>query len=148
MTEAQLGKRSRLNLTGVHPELVRLLESAVDDTPIDFTVVEGARTEARQKQLYAQGRTTAGIIVTQRDGVTKRSAHQYRKAKDGNLYGFAVDLYPYKDGKVWVQEAETASLLKVITDHIKKRAKELGINIICGIDWRKPYDPPHIEYVE
>ena len=50
-------------------------------------VTEGLRTIARQQTLYAQGRTSPGKIVTNCDGVSKKSRHQ--AASDG--LGHAVD---------------------------------------------------------
>ena len=35
--------------------------------------------------------------------------------------------------------------LKNIADHIKEKAKQLGIKIVWGGDWTKPYDPPHFQ---
>lgn len=141
---ANLSKRSRGNLEGVHPRLRQVIETAILDTPQDFTVVEGVRTEARQRELYAQGRTSAGGIVTHRDGVTNKSNHQVKA--DG--YGHAVDLYPYHDGRVRVAEPYVIGMLERITDHIKYTARRLGVSVTCGIDWRKPYDPPHVELNE
>lgn len=138
---AVFSKRSKDNLIGVHINLVKLLEYAIKTTPIDFTVVEGVRTKERQQQLYTQGRTAKGNIVTYVDGVNKKSNHQVKT--DG--YGHAVDVYPYVNGKLYVTEKETIGYLKQVTDHIKKCATELGIEITCGIDWKKPFDPPHIE---
>lgn len=43
---------------------------------------EGFRPTARQKELYAQGRTTAGPIVTKLDGVRTKSGHQTSLAHD------------------------------------------------------------------
>ncbi len=46
-----LSERSRENLVGVHPLLVKVVEMAIAQTPVDFVVTEGLRTEARQRQL-------------------------------------------------------------------------------------------------
>lgn len=52
---------------------------------LKFRISEARRTQARQMQLYAQGRTTKGPIVTHIDGVRVKSNHQL---------GLAVDVYP------------------------------------------------------
>lgn len=135
------GQRSLDNLKGVHPNLVKVLSQAIKKSPVDFTITEGVRTDKRQIDLYAQGRTKPGIIVTNKNGTTNKSNHQPKK--DG--FGYAVDLYPFVDGSVRVNEKYVIPKLKEITDHIKKVASELKINIVCGIDWKNPYDPPHIE---
>lgn len=138
---ANFSKRSLDNLVGVHPLLVEFHKEAIKDTPIDYTIVEGVRTDERQKQLYAQGRTVKGSIVTYADGVNKKSNHQPKS--DG--YGHATDCYPFVNGKLYVTEKETITYLKQLTDHFKKVAKRLNIPMKFGIDWKKPFDPPHIE---
>ena len=52
-----LGERSRQRLEGVHHDLVRVVERAIQITPVDFTVLEGLRTIQRQQQLLAAGAT-------------------------------------------------------------------------------------------
>lgn len=51
----RLGRRSRARLAGVHPDLVRVVEEAIQRTPVDFTVLEGLRTRERQAALVAAG---------------------------------------------------------------------------------------------
>ena len=75
-----LGSRSLGRLEGVHPDLVRVVKRAAASSDLDFTVLEGLRTEARQRQLFKQGATK-----------TLNSRH---------LTGHAVDLAPLIDGKV------------------------------------------------
>lgn len=114
------------------------MRTAILTTPIDFTIVEGVRTAKRQNDLFKQGRSLPGPIVTTKDGYTKKSNHQPKA--DG--YGYAVDLYPYINGGVSFQSPKAQ---KIIADHIKAVAKELNIKIVCGIDWKEPHDPPHFE---
>lgn len=141
---AKFGKRSLDNLKGVHPNLVKVLEASIIDTPIDFTIVQGVRDTKTQQEYYSWGRTKINpntkkmTIVTYVDGVKRKSNHQIKS--DG--YGHAVDLYAYINGSVQVNDVKS---LKIISDHIKKKAKELGIKITWGGDWKKPYDPPHFE---
>ena len=44
----KLGTKSRENLRGVHPDLVAVVERAIEITKQDFTVIEGMRTLQRQ----------------------------------------------------------------------------------------------------
>ena len=144
------GKRSLENLRDVNPNLVGLLVYALKTSDIDFTIDAGVRTDKRQAELYSWGRTVVnpdtgkikgndfGMIVTNKNGTTNKSNHQVK----ANGFGEAVDLYPYINGSVKMNDS--ASHLKVI-NHIKKCAKELDINCNFGIDWKSPYDPPHIE---
>lgn len=69
-----LGVRSLSRLEGVHPDLVRVVKKAAAMSALDFTVVEGLRTAARQKELFAKGATK-----------TMNSRH---------ITGHAVDLAP------------------------------------------------------
>lgn len=140
-------QRSLNNLVGVHPDLVRLMMASIEDCPVDFTITEGVRTAETQQKYYSWGRTKINphtgkmTIVTYVDGVKRKSNHQ--KKADG--YSHAVDLYPFFDGKVQTQGKEVDNKLRVISNHIKKKSKELGIKIVWGGDWKKPYDPPHYQ---
>lgn len=134
---ATFSKRSLDNLKGVHPDLVKLMHETIIATPIDFTITDGVRSTQQQQELYAQGRTKPGQKVTNCDGVRKKSNHQVKQ--DG--YGYAVDLYPYWDGSVQVNDTNS---LKVIAKHIKSVAEQLGIRIEWGGDWRMK-DYPHFE---
>lgn len=135
---AKFGKRSLDNLKGVHPSLILLMSTAICDTPIDFTIVEGVRTQKRQQELYSQGRTKPGNIVTYADGVRSKSNHQIKA--DG--FGHAVDIYPYINGGVKMNDVAS---LRVIANHIKNTAKRIGVKITWGGDWTKPFDPPHFQ---
>lgn len=119
---AAFGKTSLNNLHGVNELLVQLMEEAIKDTPIDFTIVEGLRTIERQKQLLLEKKTK-----------TLKSKH---------LLGNAVDICPYVNGKLDWNNREA---FKQVTDNIKETAKRLGIHITCGIDWTNSWDSPHIE---
>ncbi|QHN64834.1 M15 family metallopeptidase [Bergeyella cardium] len=137
----QLSERSLNNLKGVHPNLVKVMKEAISNSPVDFTITEGVRTIQRQQELYALGRTKPGQKVTNADGIKNRSNHQTKS--DG--YGYAVDLYPFFLGKVQVNHPDTIKNLKRIADHIKEIANKLGVKIVWGGDWQKPYDPPHFQ---
>lgn len=115
----KLGATSLARLKGVHPDLVKVVKRAIELTPIDFTVLEGLRTKERQKQLVAKGASK-----------TMNSRH---------LTGDAVDIAPLVDGKVtwdWKYYNQLAPI-------IKQAAKELGINIEWGGDWKTFKDGPH-----
>ena len=138
-----LSEMSKAYFKNVHPYLVEVMTTAITDSPYDFRITAGARTAKEQNALYQIGRTRAGNKVTNADGYKNKSNHQVKS--DG--YGYAVDLYPFFDGKVQVNHPETIKKLKVIANHIKKVAESMGIKIVWGGDWRKPYDPPHFQLV-
>jgi peptidoglycan L-alanyl-D-glutamate endopeptidase CwlK len=77
--------------TGVAPLLIeklRRVHAAMAALGFPMRATEGLRTVARQKELYAQGRTTPGPIVTMNDGVLHPSNHQ---AKPQDALGHAID---------------------------------------------------------
>jgi peptidoglycan L-alanyl-D-glutamate endopeptidase CwlK len=107
-----LGLRSKKNLIGVDPNLVKVMRRAIELTDVDFTVIEGLRTEKRQRQLVAQGASK-----------TMKSRH---------ITGHAVDVAPYVDGKVrwdW-------PLYFPIASAVKKAAEEYNIMIRWGGSWK------------
>ncbi|VVT07353.1 M15 family metallopeptidase [Erythrobacter sp. EC-HK427] len=119
MTKFRLSKRSKSRLEGVHPDLVKVVERAIEITEVDFTVLEGLRTRARQRQLVAKGASK-----------TMNSRH---------LTGHAVDLGAYVDGEVrwdW-------PLYYKIAAAVKQAARELDVPIEWGGDWRSFKDGPH-----
>ncbi len=117
----RLSARSRRNLEGVHPDLVRVVERALEISRVDFVVVEGVRTLERQKVLFQQGATR-----------TMNSRH---------LHGMAVDLAPWIGGAIrwdWPPFHD-------IADAMKSAAIELRIPIVWGGSWQSFPDGPHFE---
>jgi peptidoglycan L-alanyl-D-glutamate endopeptidase CwlK len=77
-------------LDGLHPSLIAAVTrvlTTMESLGHPMTVTAALRSTAQQQALYAQGRTTPGSIVTQCDGVLKRSNHQ----PDQDGWGRAVD---------------------------------------------------------
>lgn len=135
----RLGQQSRARLKGVHPDLVKVVERAIQITAQDFMVLEGVRTPARQKELYAQGRTKPGPKVTW----TLTSNHFVNKATG---FGHAVDLVPFPID--W-----SHAKLDVVSKAMFAAAKELGVALRWGADWDRDGKPrekgetdsPHFE---
>jgi peptidoglycan L-alanyl-D-glutamate endopeptidase CwlK len=136
-----LGPKSRARLQGVHPDLVKVVEAAIKITKQDFMVLEGVRTPARQRELYAQGRTKPGPKVTW----TLNSNH-FIDPKTG--FGHAVDLVPFPVD--WSHEK-----LDVVSKAMFAAAESLGVQIRWGADWDRDGKPrekgetdsPHFELV-
>lgn len=134
-----LGPQSRARLQGVHPDLVKVVQRAIELTDQDFMVLEGVRTPARQKELYAQGRTAPGPKVTW----TLNSNH-FVNPKTG--FGHAVDLVPFPVD--W-----SHAKLDVVSKAMFAAAWELGVPIRWGADWDRDGKPrekgetdsPHFE---
>lgn len=133
----KLGKRSLERLNGVDKRLVAVVKRAIEISTVDFTVIEGVRTKQRQAELYAQGRTAPGPVVTW----TMQSKH---------IQGLAVDLCPFVDGKI---DWNTRAHFNSISSAMFLAAEELGVKIRWGADWNqngKPFekgetDSPHFE---
>jgi peptidoglycan L-alanyl-D-glutamate endopeptidase CwlK len=116
-----LGQRSKERLSGVHPDLVKVIEEAIKDSPLDFSITEGLRTKERQKELFDAGKSQ-----------TMNSRH---------LTGKAVDIAVLVDGKVTWEFPK----YRLVADHIKKIAKDMKIDIVWGGDWQSFKDGPHFE---
>ena len=136
----KFSERSLNNLKGVHPKLVAVVKRALEISPIDFTVLEGVRSQARQDELWAQGRTKPGAVVT---WVQTSGTHGIQA--DG--YGHAVDLAPYPID--WNDHGRFDGLANVMF----AAAKELGVTLRWGGNWdmdavileRGESDSPHFE---
>jgi peptidoglycan L-alanyl-D-glutamate endopeptidase CwlK len=116
-----LGPRSRQRLKGVHPDLVKVVERAIEISTIDFTVLEGLRTPERQKTLLEAGASQ-----------TINSRH---------ITGHAVDLGAWVDNQVdW-----SWPLYTKIATAMKDAAKQEGVSIVWGGDWRNFKDGLHFE---
>ncbi len=117
----KLGKRSVERLQGVHPDLVKVVERAIEMSPVDFTVLEGLRSPERQQTLVASGASQ-----------TLNSRH---------ITGHAVDLGAWVDNQVdW-----SWPLYHKIANAMKAAANELGVAIVWGGDWKTFKDGPHFE---
>ena len=138
-------------MKGVHPKLIELMKKAISDSPYDFKIVQGLRTAEYQNSLYQQGRTKPGKIVTKLDGYNRKSNHQAKA--DG--YGHAVDIAVcghYDQNGDYVKYTTDAEMfdnkkLVEISRHVKAVAKEMGMEIVWGGDWKTLYDTPHYELV-
>lgn len=125
-------EHSKQKLLGVHPALIKVATRCLQITTVDFGISEGVRTLQEQKDLFDQGRSKPGKIVTW----TMDSKHLIQH--DG--YGHAFDVVAYLNGHVSWEE----KLYDEIAVYMKKAAKELSVDIVCGVDW-KVKDRPHYQ---
>jgi peptidoglycan LD-endopeptidase CwlK len=115
------------SLDDLHPALAEKAKKLIalcKAEGIDLRVTSTLRTFAEQAELYAQGRTKPGKVVT--------------RAKPGSSwhqFGCAVDICPFKGGK---PDWESPHWNK-----IGAIGKKLGL--LWGGDWLRP-DRPHFEY--
>ncbi len=113
--------RSLRNLKGIHPDLRRVIDRALQDSPLDFIVIEGLRTKARQAQLVASGASQ-----------TMNSRH---------ITGHAVDLLTIgPDGPAF-----DWPLYHKLGPAVKAAARAEGVDIEWGGDWRTFKDGPHFQ---
>jgi peptidoglycan L-alanyl-D-glutamate endopeptidase CwlK len=111
-----LSQRSLNKLDGVHPDMVAVVQRAIELTDVDFGVTYGVRTLEEQKELYNSGRSQ-----------TMKSKHLIQD--DG--YAYAVDLVAYFGSNVsW-----ELNVYDNICDAMKEAAKELGVAIKWGAAW-------------
>ena len=121
-----LGVRSKARLKGVHPDLVKVVERAINITTVDFTVLEGVRDPLRQKKLVEAGASQ-----------TMNSRHI--PGADG--FAKAVDLGAWVDDQVdW-----SWPLYHKIAAAMLEAARELNVKIVWGGSWAKFRDGPHFE---
>lgn len=152
-----LSQRSRNVLATVKPELRKVVERAIQITPVDFAVVQGGRTLDEQYKLYGKGRTTqqmkavGGPIVYALPGEAKVTWIDPRKGNhvvdkvDG--LGRAVDLVPFHKGAINWDNNGKLGLWVPIARAMKQAAMELGVSIEWGGDWTTTKDRPHFELV-
>ncbi len=117
-------KRSLANLEGVHPDLRKVCDLAIElcqSVKIDFIITDGCRTIEEQRVFVATGKSK-----------TMHSRH---------LGGMAIDYVALIDGRVTYD----VDAMEEIADLFKAAADELGIPIKWGGDWKTFKDTPHIE---
>ena len=118
----------------VHPKLIEVMKAAIENSPYDFRITDGARTTEEQFALYQIGRSKPGRIVTNCDGKRAKSNHQIKA--DG--YGHAVDIFPcgvIENGvyrKFTSEEGYDEKKLKLIANHILEVAKSKNVNVEWG----------------
>lgn len=108
----KLSQKSLDRLTGVHPDLVDVVMLAIGKSEVDFCVLEGVRSMARQEQLVKAGASK-----------TMKSRH---------LTGHAVDLGAMLGGSVrwdW-------GLYMKVAESMKEASEELAVPIRWGGAWK------------
>ena len=103
----KLSTKSQERLMGLEPELKEIVYEAIKVTKVDFGVIEGLRTEEKQKQLVESG------------------ASQTMKSK--HLDGRAVDLMAYIGGR--------GSWELNVYDEIADAMKEAAIKVDVAVRW-------------
>lgn len=125
-----LDKRSEKNIATLAPEVQPLARSLIERAVaqgINAKVISGTRSYEEQNELYAQGRSKAGKIVT--------------KARGGyswHNFGLAFDIGIFSaDNKTYYGESNAYATCGKI-------GKELGLD--WGGDWKDFQDEPHYQW--
>ncbi|HHZ4751476.1 TPA: M15 family metallopeptidase [Yersinia enterocolitica] len=121
MQTNKFSQRSENNLKGVNPALVKVVRRALELSPVDFGVTEGLRTVERQKELVAKGASQ-----------TMNSRH---------ITGHAIDVFSYPTATgswEWKYYEQIATAFKLA-------AKDVGVPIEWGGDWKTLKDGPHFQ---
>ena len=118
----RLGKRSKRELEGVHPDLLAFATELITRTDYDWGVFDGVRTPREQAKLVARG--------------VSKTSNSY------HLYGLAVDLVPYINGKYVWEGADAQACFADIRKHALDIISEQGYDIHNGfLEWG--WDEPH-----
>jgi len=121
MADRSWSARSLKNLQGIHPKLRVLADRALQLSPIDFVVLEGLRSEQRQRALVASGASR-----------TMNSRH---------LHGLAIDVAPLVQGQIrwdW-------PLFHQINRGFAVASQQTSILYKWGGNWSTFPDGPHFE---
>lgn len=119
--EMRFTARSEDNLIGVHPDLVRVMRLALNYSLVPFSISEGVRSMARQRDMLRTGKSQ-----------TLRSRH---------LTGHAVDVVAMPAGVVsweWDYYAQIAVA-------VRRAARECAVSVEWGGEWRTLKDGPHFQ---
>lgn len=119
--------KGNVSLNQLHPDLnekMNQLLKKCEAAGLDIRVTADLRSVADQDQLYAQGRTKEGAIVTNRKGADYASLHQWGTAFDVALKGND----PYNKEKL---------------TKVGEIGKSLGLE--WGGDWETFQDMPHFQ---
>lgn len=121
-----LTQASLKRLEGVHPDLVKVVKRAAEITGQAFQVTEGIRTLSRQRELVKRGASR-----------TLKSRH----IPAANGLGHAIDVVAMVGGRIsW-----EVPLYHRIADAMKAAAREMGVPLEWGGDWKGFFDGPHFQ---
>jgi len=131
----KFSRQSKNKLYTCDGRLINICEQAIK--LIDFSVIFGYRSPAKQLELFKQGRDEdfniidKSKIVTYCDGINKKSNHNYKPSR-------AMDIIPYPID--WDDTARFKELAYIVLDI----AENNDIKLHWGGNW-KWKDYPHFE---
>ncbi|WP_114195307.1 M15 family metallopeptidase [Edaphovirga cremea] len=119
--ETKFSNKSRQYLQGIHPELIRVMELALNYSHVPFAITEGLRSIERQRSLVAEGKSQ-----------TMNSRH---------LTGHAVDVVALPAGVVSWEGA----FYQNIADAVAQAAQECLVAVEWGGNWNTLKDGAHFQ---
>ncbi|CAH1212365.1 hypothetical protein PAECIP111893_03526 [Paenibacillus plantiphilus] len=138
LTLDQVKSKSAKRLTGLHPVVLAAADKLIERAfarGVSIIITQGLRTIEYQNELYAQGRTKPGPIVTNAKG--GRSFHNYGVAID-----FAL-LLPDGRSCSWDMTRDGNGNKQKDWIEVVDEAKKLGFE--WGGDWPHFRDYPHLQ---
>lgn len=138
LTSKQVFAKNLPRLQGLHPTVKAAVIKWIANCykrKICVLVIEGYRSKVEQNQLYAQGRTKPGPIVTYAKGGS--SYHNYGLAID-----FAL-LSPNGDKVLWDTKIDQDKDRKADWQEAIEEAKKLGFQ--SGAEFKKLKDMGHLQ---
>lgn len=139
LTLEQVLAKSTSRLNGLNPKVktagINLITNCYK-RGVMIIVVQGYRSIQAQSNLYAQGRTTPGPIVTNAKGGD--SFHNYRVAIDFAILDKVTGKKIIWDTKIDQDKDKVADWTEVLVE-----ARKLGFE--CGADFKTFKDMPHLQ---
>jgi len=154
-----LGAKSLARLSGVHPDLVRVIKRAITISKVDFMVIEGVRSREQMMINYGKGRTVAQLAAK---GIPAKyanpssgkvtwlanpfgSKHAIQKSGFAEAVDCLIAPYDWKEGPGW----------KLMNDAVQQASKLENVRVRWGRDWdedgiigeKGETDGPHFELV-
>ena len=135
----ELSKSSKEKLETCDKRLIKIVETAIKISKIDFGVSCGHRSIEEQQKLFKEGKNRV-------DGIKTKGKHNFYPSK-------AVDLFAYVDGAISYEIAD----LSYIAGIIDAVANQLGYKVRWGGNWDSDgiimkdqnfNDLPHFEIVD
>ena len=125
------------DVTQLHPTLqkkIKELKKLCADNGITIRITECLRTVSEQDALYAKGRTKPGSKVTNCQGKSYSSMHQW-----GVAFDYVIDQDTDKDGDVDIRDLYNVKLMNVVG----KLGQSIGLE--WGGSWKSIVDKPHFQ---
>lgn len=128
------------------------MHRVMEHSKVDFGIACGHRSVKEQQELYAQGRTVPGNIVTNVDGVKTKSKHN-------SMPSIAVDIYAFVNGSAsWDEKylVYLGGMIEAIAADMYAR-KEISHKLRWGGNWngdgviitdQRLIDLPHFELIQ